>query len=195
MIDLTKKGLPKTVEVNGKSILLKTDFRVWIDYYRKISTNQKVKYSDLIEDTSVKLFPNEIPLLDKAIADFFINPNPTPNYRDGSKTKTYDYYLDGSYIYSAFMRLYGIDLSTTDMHWHKFKALCDDITDKNTTFGYAKFARGYEKPSKEEKEEQIRMKEKIAWSLPVYKEISEEEKARREANRKFLEQVPTYRKE
>lgn len=195
MIDLTKKGLPKTIEVNGKSILLKTDFRVWIDYYRKISTNQKVKYSDVIQDTSVKLLPSEVPLLDKALSDFFVNKNPTPNYKDGSTTKIYDYYLDGGYIYPAFIRIYGIDLMEVDMHWHKFKALCDDITDKNTTFGYAKFARGYEKPRKEEKDEQIKLKERSAWALPIYVELSEEEKARREANRKFLEQVPTYRKE
>ena len=34
MIDLTQKDLPTTILVNGKSIFINTDFRVWLNFWK-----------------------------------------------------------------------------------------------------------------------------------------------------------------
>ena len=39
------------------------------------------------------------------------------------KSPVYDFEYDAEYIFAAFMAQYKIDLSETDMHWHKFRAL------------------------------------------------------------------------
>lgn len=64
-------------------------------------------------------------------------------YRCGKETKTsqkqkeenkkqiYSYEFDADYIYSAFMQQYKIDLNNIKyMHWWKFKALFEGLTDK-----------------------------------------------------------------
>lgn len=35
----------------------------------------------------------------------------------------YDFYRDADYIFASFFEVYGIDLTLSDMHWHKFLAL------------------------------------------------------------------------
>ncbi len=44
--------------------------------------------------------------------------------------KIYDFKYDDSYIYAAFLQLYGIDLQDIeDFHWWKFKSLFNSLTD------------------------------------------------------------------
>ena len=42
---------------------------------------------------------------------------------DGSGDLTYDFHCDAPYIVAAFQQAYGIDLTTTKLHWWRFKAL------------------------------------------------------------------------
>lgn len=178
MIDLTTKDLPKTIDVNGKSILLNTDFRVWIKLWHEIDEHQHANIGSVILD-SPQLDAEDIPTLRDELTRFMLNPNVTPNYRGKGGVKSFDYYYDGEYIYSAFMRIYGIDLLTSDMHWHVFKSLCDDIRDDDTIFGHAKSARAWKKPTKQETEDRYYKKEKEAWSFPhieTEEEMKEKEK-------------------
>lgn len=56
MIDLTKKGLPNTIEVNGCPVFLNTDFRLWIKFYEDY-TNSK-------EEVDISyLFIGEAPII------------------------------------------------------------------------------------------------------------------------------------
>ena len=178
MIDLTKKDLPKAIEVNGKSILLNTDFRVWLEFFK---TN-KVIYGNLIKNIK-ELTLNDKEELDIKLEEFLYNKNEYPQYESGSSEnesgsseKIIDYYLDGEYIYSAFMTQYHIDLLETDMHWHKFKALVDDL--EVGIISHAKRARGYQKPSKKATEHDYWSKEKRAWQIKESVKLTEEEKAK-----------------
>lgn len=124
MIDLRIKGLPNHIEVAGKSFLLDTDFREWIEFGERL--NDEPTLLDLlfvvkdINGLDVMLYGDEI--LDK-LMEFYINKNETPVEDTTSGEVVVDYVLDGEYIYSSFMQAYSIDLTEVDMHWHKFKAL------------------------------------------------------------------------
>ena len=174
MINLTIKGLPNAVYgLNGKPYLLNTDYRVWIRF------NEDYRSDDVDRDISY-IFQGEKPeeiddyILMQLIA-FLNNPSSTP-ISDGSESdeKALDYIQDGEYIYSAIMATYGIDIIDTDMHWHKFHALCNNIIGDSTLWGYAKRIRTYRKPTKSDTYEKQSMKDKIAWTLPI--ELTEAEK-------------------
>lgn len=170
MIDLTKKDLPKAIMVNGKSILLNTDYRVWLEFWK---TNE-VKYKELIKDYDKELKNSDMKELNIKLKEFLNNSNEYPRYDDSSNEKLIDYYLDGEYIYSAFMTQYHIDLLDVDMHWHKFKALVNDLS--VGIISHAKKARGYQKPSKKHTNHDYWSKEKEAWKFRDSIELTEEEK-------------------
>ncbi|MFQ8705544.1 MAG: Gp15 family bacteriophage protein [Thomasclavelia sp.] len=175
MIDLTKKDLPTSIKVGGKFILLNTDFRVWIKFWQELSDNGNAKIENLVKDKKIEIEPKYNEELSNAIMQFLYNPNETPNYEaNETNGKIIDYYLDGEYIYSAFYRQYGIDLLEADMHWHKFKALCDDLD--VGIFLHAKRARGYKKPSKNDTEDKYWQRERKAWSFKTKLTQEEQEK-------------------
>ena len=112
--------------------------------------------------------------ISKELERFLYNPSSTPR-SDSTGVKTLDYVQDGEYIYSAFMQLYGIDLTECDMHWHKFLALANNIVGDSTLWGYAKSVRGYEKPSKNDTQDKAYQRAKEAWSFPIELTIEEQE--------------------
>jgi len=158
MIDLTLKGLPNTILVNGKSFFIKTDFREWIKF-GEILRNDYYKKELLYLFPECK--PTEIPT--KEMIEFYNNKNATPNGDGGSGERILDYILDGEFIFGSFYQSYGIDLTECDMHWHKFKALflCLPETSKITSIMQA---RSYTKQNVTYEEQLERNKR--AWELP-----------------------------
>lgn len=170
MIDLTK-GLPNAiVGDDGEPIYLNTDYRFWIKF------DYDIKQDDTERDISY-LFIDNVPVITQNIWEqlkmFLYNPSATPNSDSSSEDKILDYILDGDYIFSALYSTYGIDILETDMHWHKFQALCNNIIGESTLWGYAKSVRGYRKTSKKDTIDAQYSRAKKAWSFR--KELSEEE--------------------
>lgn len=169
MIDLRQKGLPKTVLVAGTPFLIKTDFRIWLEFGEKIK-DKKCQYKDLLF-----VFEHGIPIgLDfvPALVDFYVNANATPKKDDGTNEKILDYILDGEYIVGSFMQAYNIDLTECDMHWHLFKALFLSLP-QETKIKEIMSIRAWHKSN--DKHDTMAQKAKNAWSLPTMS--SEEEKA------------------
>lgn len=181
MIDLTKKGLPNAItEADGTPVFLNTDFRLWIRFY------EDLRHDDEERDISY-LFRGDAPVIDdyvlSQLLQFLYNPCATPK-SEPSSAKTMDYILDGEYIFSALYATYGIDITEADMHWHKFKALCDNIITDDTLWGYAKGCRGYTKPSKKGTYERQKMRQREAWAFPD--ELTDEEKKKIEEFEKYF---------
>lgn len=127
MIDLTQRGLPNVVEINGRPYSLKTDFRIWMRFTNEINQLRAGEYIDVSY-----LFVNEKPEycnLNVLLA-FCFPKNELPRKRGGSKEILFDYKIDGAYIYAAFMSQYGIDLiEIEELHWYKFLALFKGLKD------------------------------------------------------------------
>lgn len=166
MIDLRRKGLPDTIEVDGRLFLINTDFRIWLQV-GEILTNDKTTLVDV-----AKLVFNDMSLLDlikneteirTKILDFYINENITPKSVAQTKTKIVDYIQDGEYIVGSFMQAYGIDLTSCDMHWHLFKALFLSLPDETKIKNIMKL-RAYTKTNKSFDSQCAELKQ--LWSLP-----------------------------
>ena len=167
-MDLTQRGLPSVVEINGRSFSIYTDFRVWMRFANEI------KHIRAGEELDVSyLFKKEMPgYCDLNILIQFCFPkSELPRNKSHSKDILFDYELDGEYIYAAFMSQYGIDLiDIEELHWYKFLAMFKGLKDDeiiSKIMGY----RGYEK-SDGKKDRFAEMKE--AWRIEY---ISPEEQA------------------
>lgn len=104
-----------------------------------------------------------------------------PLRRDGGKTsrkakevRAYSFEHDEELIYAAFMQCYGIDLCETDMHWWKFKALFDGLSEDtklHKVMGYRTM--DIDRGKNDERTKQYRELKEL-YKLPKY--LSEEQK-------------------
>ena len=106
MIDLTKKGLPDAIVLNGKSFLIKTDFREWIKF-EQLSKKKDTAINEffwlLNEKAPIELYIYENAQKEFAeqLWNFYLNKNTTPKLHISSSEVVSDLYHDGEYIYSA----------------------------------------------------------------------------------------------
>jgi len=177
MIDLTI-DLPDAITVDGKSYLIKTDFREWLKF-SKIIEDKNVTLADLIY-----LFVDGIPQTDfsQELVDFFINENPLPKYTGTSSEPILDYLIDSEYIYASFMSEYGIDLISANLHWHQFKALLIGLPDE-CKLKEIMAMRSYKKDKRTP--EKVAEENKRAWSLSRVKNKKNEKEIMKEINELF----------
>lgn len=169
MIDLTKRGLPSVVEINGRPYSIKTDFRVWMKFANQVKRMRADEYIDVSY-----LFVDEKPgYCDLNILIAFCFPkSELPRQKGGSKEILFDYEIDGAHIYAAFMSQYGIDLiDIEELHWYKFLALFKGLKDDEIISKIMAY-RGYEKRDNK-KDPYLDLKE--AWRIEY---ISPEEQAK-----------------
>lgn len=108
--------LPDSVEYEGKSYGVHTDFRYWTGFFEAAGKRDIAGM--------LKVYRTLPPSLEAAVrlAAEFGNGAALP-YGGGGKRRVLDYGLDGALIYAAFMGEYGIDLCEARLHWYKFAAL------------------------------------------------------------------------
>lgn len=190
MIDLTKHVLPGTVEVNGETYMIETDFTYWVRFSELVH-NPKTLLSDF--DFLYKGRMRRTGLADGHPRDreagltallSFYQPEEICPRLDGSGDggeRALDYTVDGSRIYAAFMQCYGINLIHTQLHWYEFLALLQNVkgTALNDVMGY----RLWEKPSGEKNAYENGMERlRDMWQLP---EEEEDKEARERFNSQF----------
>lgn len=183
MIDL-RKALPTTIAVNGKAFSVKTDYRIWLEFGEIV---RGIRNGDIdgTEDLLHFIFVDSIPsgFFESAL-EFYTNTNITPVMEnDGDSTRPIlDFVQDGEFIYSSFLEQYHIDITETDIHWHKFQALFRGLSQKSK-LGEIMSYRGFSESSDDE----ITMYKKLkkAWQLP--QEFTKEEREAIAASDKWME--------
>lgn len=173
MIDLSSKDLPNAIMVDGKSFLINTDFRAWlqVDNILKNKTWNLMDIAFVLKDdiTVLDIIKNGEEIQQQLLT-FYLNPNTTPRMNsNGNEDIVVDYMEDGEYIYASFMQAYGIDLLNYDMHWHKFLALFRGLPD-NTIMVKIMGYRGYRKETKKNPHEEY----KRIWALNKQKRTDED---------------------
>jgi len=159
MIDLTKKGLPNVVEINGRLYSIYTDFRIWMKFAvsaQNLRAGEKIDVSYLFKNAhpvSCDIHP---------LLEFCFPKSELPRSTKSHSEILFDYSIDADYIYAAFMSQYGIDLlEVNDLHWYKFLALFKGLKDDEIMCKIMAY-RGYEKSNdKVDKYEQL----KEAWRI------------------------------
>ena len=137
MINLSKCALarkrPDSVWVHGAEYFIRTEFFYWINYQR-IRTDPKTPLVGFDQFYKGAVPEDRVAGI-KALDGFLVNeqPMPHPEYTEKSDIQSFDWLADSEYINAKFLEVYGIDLETEDMHWHRFLGLFHAIlTDLNS---------------------------------------------------------------
>ena len=177
---LTEKP-PQYLNVCGKEYAIYTDFREVLRYSEEIRSDSTVleivkavdrmyKHND--EIITPERFGNALDQLNWFISCGEENrkKKPSNSALGMNRNKPFDFKHDGSLIYSAFQKSYGIDLYETEyMHWWIFNSLLNDI-DKDCRISKVMEYRTIDLKSKNLSKEQ----KKLYSALQNYYKIQEE---------------------
>ena len=158
MIDLSRDALPSALLVGGEVFPVDTSFRIWIKF-EQLLTKEGVAWGGIFPDR----VPDDPEWIDAAV-EFMASENATPKRSPRGGPKALDLVLDGDYITAAFQQAYGIDLTSCDMHWHRFKALLNGLPE-DTMLSRIMGYRTYEKRGKVDREAEMQ-RLRDAWALP-----------------------------
>ena len=150
-----------TTDKNG--VPIKTSFRNWINF--ELAMNDKSMqeaerilcglssvYSDLSEENIEKR-------IDGAIS--FLNGWHTQTNETASTgERVLDFDIDAPQIYASFLMQYGINLTTSKMHWYEFMPLLVNLN-QETPMGYIMHIRGCKIEGTKEQKEFIRKQKKL----------------------------------
>lgn len=163
--------LQSTIVVVGEEVEINTDFRAWIEFSQKITTvNDNESVIKLVSKVLNGLFP-PLEYFDETIRQLtaFMIGEKKEN-RESAKELTFDFDYDADIIFSSFWQQYGIDLSTANLHWKKFLALLNGLSEK-TLFGYVSGIRTIDLNEIKDKEQRAYYaKQKDKYRLPISEE-------------------------
>ena len=138
-------SLPHTVNVGGVAVAINIGHRAGIAFTSvledsSLSDEDKLSRALDIYYKDRDVARHDVSALIKAALDFY-SYDPAGHYgrtraalnKGGDKPRKtkqlISYVKDGALIYAAFMQQYGIDLADGELHWHKFRALLDGLTE------------------------------------------------------------------
>ena len=185
-------GLPNTIDINGRKIAINTDFRAWIKY-EEIMLKEDEKAQNQVIEVIESCLLEEFTLTSleelESLFDGFLWFYSLGKKIDGIQSKTeeekesefagpslvYSFEHDWTYIYSAFMECYNINLFTAKIHWWEFKALFEGLNQK-CLFSRIMSFRSMKITSKMSKDEKkyYRTMKKI-YALPDERTVEEKE--------------------
>lgn len=135
-MSLLTRALPNSVYISGLKYNINTDFR-FVLMFEKLMRDRSI--NDMEKTYIVtQLFFEEQHIVDfneaiEQILWFHRCGNEIKN-SDSSESESveiiYDFEEDADYIYSGFMECYGLDLTNAKMHWWKFKALFNGLSEE-----------------------------------------------------------------
>ena len=177
--------LPKTINLDGKKVPIKTDFRDWVRFTKilqdyNLDQMTGVEFVEMMEKIISTLFfeSQKIQIsfeLFQEIVNFYVGFSERKNNKkknDGPRT--YDFVIDADAIYSSFYKEYGIRLIEHEMHWYEFRSLFSNLSE-NSPVGYLNRIRTMKESEvpAEKRVEFIELKEDLA--LPAFGSYVEDE--------------------
>ena len=138
-------SLPTTVDVDGVHVAINTGHRAGIKFTsvledNSLSDEDKLSYALGIYYKDRDVARHDTTALIKAALSFY-SYDPSEHYgktksalsKGGGKPRKgkqlVSYTKDDALIYAAFLQQYCLDLADSELHWHKFRALLDGLTE------------------------------------------------------------------
>jgi hypothetical protein len=174
---LLLKGEIEALSINGKNYKIITNARYWLNNIKKlemsVTDNERALILLSCIETDVSQTKQSIinRLLERIQEFYLCAHEKCNNYKSkNSNNKTlYDFNVDGGRIYSAFFRTYNMDIEKEldTMHWWKFMALFNDLSNETVLCGYYMHYRGYDKSIDEYKKASKETKQKIDEQISI----------------------------
>ncbi|MGN1416565.1 MAG: Gp15 family bacteriophage protein [Oscillospiraceae bacterium] len=167
------------VTADGIAVPFRTDYRTWMQFENlMLDKDLPDNVKPLLAKSLIFLKPIKEDV-NTFLLWFYRGGKPPRDDAEKKKKKSksmraYSFEYDEELIYAAFMQCYGIDLCETDMHWWKFKALFDGLSEDtklHRVMGYR--AMELDRNKTDERTKQYRELKEL-YKLPKY--LSEEQK-------------------
>lgn len=121
---------------------LEREYPISTDFRTGIAFTELMENNDLNEDEKAEQalmlyyggIPANVEAAYEALIYFYLcgkdADNMTTGGGDAHRAPVFSYAQDAPYLFAAFEQQYGIDLTTVDLHWWRFRALFDGLSDK-----------------------------------------------------------------
>lgn len=121
------RPLPETVEVNGRTVPVETNFRMGIAVEQELLTREEPDLAGLLARFYPDGVPADLPAALEAMTAFWRGADETAETPKaapaGKGGRWYDFAQDADVLLSSFLTCYGLDLSTVRLHWWTFRRL------------------------------------------------------------------------
>ena len=142
---MTASSLPSTVAVDGVHVDINTGHRAGVKFTSVLEDSSLSDEDKLSQALGIYYKDRDVSRHDTTAlikgALTFYSYDPSAYYgktksalsKGGGKPhrskQLISYIKDDALIYAAFLQQYGIDLADSELHWHKFRALLDGLTE------------------------------------------------------------------
>ncbi len=175
-MSILTKELPDYIMVKGEKCPIKTDFKVWLRFSEIVGSSEldAEKLVEIFKLLFEKLPPDMIEAL-KAIFEFYSHTDEETK-KEKEHKKIFDFEYDADLIFSSFMQQYKIDLSEASMHWWKFKALFQSLSEDTKFMEVIKYRSIKLSDIKDKKQRKFYAKMKAAHKLPDTRSEAQKER-------------------
>lgn len=117
--------LPESVEIDGVTYPVNSDFRIGVAIETEIVSGEKPDIFGLLMDFYMGKIPLNVEEAVNKMVDFFrLCEEPGESKSNEKKGgRIYDYEMDADVILASFLVAYNIDLSVASLHWWTFRRL------------------------------------------------------------------------
>ena len=127
-------GYPKTVTVGGEEYEINTDFRVWAQIDELLFSGEisPERAAQILGLCYKQRLPEDAKAAFEAVIRFHAAgkvQRKNGRKRMERQRRYVSFLYDEAYISAAFFSEYNIDLSSTDMHWWRFRTLFDGLSE------------------------------------------------------------------
>ena len=182
-MSILTENLPDYIVVRGQKCHIKTDFKVWLEFSsifddEGVTPEKIVKVFKLLFD---KLPPNMFEAMNGVVC-FFSHSRETEGV-GSTKERTreiknyYDFEYDADLIFSGFYQQYKIDLTESNMHWWKFKALLNGLSDETQFMKVVQYRCTDLSKIKDKEQKKFYSKMKAIYRLPDNRSAEQKEKS------------------
>ena len=191
MFNILVDLLPKTVTVGSVEYPINTDFRTSI-LFEQVAADPDIKSEDkwkyLLEyyyEGITITNENVEGLVEEALKFYMCDKRELTSEKEISEEETgpyhnekiYDFDYDDTYIYTAFLQQYGIDLQDVEyLHWWKFKAMFNSLKEDCKFCKILEYRSADLSKIKDEEQRKHYKTMKELYKLPTKKNIAEEKK-------------------
>lgn len=177
-MSILTERLPDYIIAGGRKHPIKTDFKIWLEFSELIKNKgfDSKKIVNIFKLLFDELPPNLLEAL-RAVFEFYAHSDKSDTKsREKNKKRVFDFEYDADLIYASFMQQYKIDLTEASMHWWKFKALFQSLSEDTQLMEAVKYRSVRLCDIKDKKQRRFYAKMKAAYKLPDNR--SEEQKER-----------------
>lgn len=153
-------------------------FRTGIQIMQCLQDEEYEENERIYQALSLLFYSDEMPLLEEAMQglEWYLSEYNHDNHKkEKSKVLAFDFDVDQWRIYTAFLKQYGIDLNTVQMHWFVFMGLLTNLEECSFTRVVDIRCRKLD-AKMQQKERKTIMEAKKIYSLGAKAELTEEEK-------------------